>query len=149
MRDKKMLLGVITVFILGIVIGGLAATVLIRGRVMRLMRDGPPRVHRVVGDVMTRGIDLTEEQRRELRRITDEYEPRIDEFVRRSREETRKLFEEMEGRIEQILTPEQRIKFRENVKRHKERFGRPPPGMEEGFGRPPGMKGGLRKPPGI
>ena len=149
MVDKKMLIGVITVFVLGIVIGGLGSAVLLRGHVGRLIMAGPPRGHPGVTNVIMKGIELTEEQRDELKMITDEYEPRIEDFVRRSRKETELLFQEMEGKIEDILTPEQKIRYRKNIEIMKERFKRPPPRMEGDRRRLPGPEEDAGPPPAI
>jgi Spy/CpxP family protein refolding chaperone len=117
----KMWSGVIAVFVIGVVIGGLATTALIRGHFMRVMKNGPPpRIHESIAQRLTRDLGLTVEQRERIERITAEYEPRFGEFEQRSRAEVREIAQQMEERIREILTPEQQVKFDAGIKKMQE-----------------------------
>jgi Spy/CpxP family protein refolding chaperone len=122
MNRWKTWLGIISVFVIGAVIGGLVTSILIRQHVIRVTRFGPPRFEEVVLDRMARDLDLTEEQRAEIRRITREFDPRFREIMTGSRENVRRLQEELEARIKAILNPEQIERFEENIERMRNRF---------------------------
>ncbi|MDD4857877.1 MAG: hypothetical protein PHD74_07205 [Candidatus Krumholzibacteria bacterium] len=112
--------GVVAVFIVGMIIGGLATTVLMRSHIGRIMRSGPPRVHVSLANRLTEDLDLTKEQREQVERITQEFKPRFGEFEQRSRAEVREIATQMEARIREILTPEQQIKFDAGLKKMQE-----------------------------
>lgn len=92
---------------------------------------------------MTRELDLTtsqqdqvagimkETQEKELQPLFDEIKPRVTESLRNA-----------ETRINEILTDEQKVKFKELTERHR-RPPPPPDGSVQGPHRPP-MSGGLR-----
>jgi Spy/CpxP family protein refolding chaperone len=117
MNGWKSWLGVISVFVIGAVIGGLVTTALIRNHVIRVTRFGPPRFEEAILDHMARDLDLTDEQRDDIRLITREFDPRFREIMNASREEVRRLQEELEARIKEILTPGQIERFEENIER--------------------------------
>lgn len=113
--------GVIAVFVIGVIIGGLAMTALIRGHYVRVMRGGPPpRVHESIAQRLTRDLVLTVDQRERVERIVEEYEPRFGEFEQRSRAEVREIAQQMEARIREILTPEQQVKYDAGIKKMQE-----------------------------
>lgn len=137
--------GVIVVFVLGLAIGGLATSVLIREHVFDVMRRGPAPLHAMIADRLTGDLKLTVEQRSRIDSIAAEYEPRFEEFRRASREEVQRLAGEMEGRIREVLTPDQREAFDrslEEMRRHREHDshwkhgpgGGPPPPPDNGKG---------------
>jgi Spy/CpxP family protein refolding chaperone len=122
MNRWKSWLGIISVFVIGAVIGGLVTSILIRHHIIRVTRFGPPRFEEVVMNRMAHDLDLTEDQRAEIRRITREFDPRFRDIMTGSREEVSRLQEELEARIKEILTPEQIERFEENIERMHRRF---------------------------
>jgi len=116
--------GVIAVFIVGVIIGGLSATVLMRSHLQHVMRSGPPRAHERVAERLTGGLDLTAAQREQIERIVHEFGPRFDEFEWQSRTEIRNLATEMETQIRAVLTPEQQAKYDAHIARMHEEFKR-------------------------
>ena len=114
----KLWSGVIAVFIVGVIIGGLSATALIRGHYLNVMRSGPPRgVHKPIAERLTADLGLTSDQRAEVERIVGEYGPRFEEFRTQARTEVRKVMSEMEAKIREVLTPEQQAKFDARIER--------------------------------
>lgn len=143
----KLWSGVIAVFIVGVIIGGLSATALIRGHYLNVMRSGPPRgVHQPIAERLTADLGLTSDQRAEVEHIVEEFGPRFDEFRSRARTEVRAVMSEMEAKIREVLTPEQQAKFdagiermrREMEKRESRRHGWDGGPHEEGPGAGPG-----------
>jgi hypothetical protein len=86
----KLWSGVIAVFVVGVIVGGLSATALIRGHVLQIMKNGaPPGVHKPIAERLTADLGLTAEQRAEVDRIVQDFEPRFKEFEQRARTEVR------------------------------------------------------------
>ncbi len=121
----KLISGVVAVFVVGAIIGGLSATALIRGHFMQVMRNGPPPgVHKPIAERLTADLALTREQRLEVERIVRDFEPRFGEFEQRARTEVRAVMTEMEAKIREILTPEQQVKFDAKIRKMREEMER-------------------------
>jgi Spy/CpxP family protein refolding chaperone len=112
--------GIITVFIIGLVVGGLSATALVRSHVLHVMRGGPERPQERIAERLTRNLGLTAEQRTQMKGIERDFAPRFGEFEQRSRAEIKTIADEMEARIRAILTPDQRVKYDANIERIRE-----------------------------
>jgi Spy/CpxP family protein refolding chaperone len=124
MSKLTLWLGVISVFLIGTITGGLVTTILIRHHVVNVMRHGPPRLHEFVDKELIRDIDLTDSQRREIKHILEEFDPRVQRFDKEIRVDTRNIMDEMSKRIRTVLSPEQRTTFDENINRMQKRFER-------------------------
>jgi Spy/CpxP family protein refolding chaperone len=110
--------GVIAIFIVGMIVGGLSATVLMRSHIVHIMRKGPPpRVHEHIVNRLTEDLTLTADQRTAVERIVREFEPRFRAFEEQSRAEVKKIAGQMEDEIRGILTPEQQAKYDANLQR--------------------------------
>jgi Spy/CpxP family protein refolding chaperone len=112
--------GVVAVFIVGMIIGGLTTTALMRSHISRIMRNGHSKVHESLANRLTEDLALTKEQREQVERITQEFKPRFGQFEQRSRAEVREIATQMEARIREILTPEQQTKFDAGLKKMQE-----------------------------
>jgi hypothetical protein len=114
----KLWSGVIAVFVVGVIVGGLSATALIRGHFLHVMRSGPPReLHKPIVERLTADLSLTVEQRAAVERVVAEFEPRFMGFEERSRAEVRGIMNEMEGKIREILTPQQQVKYDAGIRK--------------------------------
>jgi len=114
----KLWSGVVAVFIVGAIVGGLSATALIRGHFLQVMKSGPPRgVHKPIAEKLTADLSLTQDQRAEVERIVRDFEPRFREFEQQARTGVRAIMNEMEARIREILTPEQQVKYDAGIKK--------------------------------
>ena len=117
----KLWSGVVAVFIVGAIVGGLSATALIRGHFLQVMKGGPPRgVHKPIAERLTADLALTAEQRAEVERIVQDFEPRFKEFEQRARAEVRVIMDEMESKIRVVLTPEQQVKYDAGIEKMRE-----------------------------
>ncbi len=135
----KLRSGVIAVFVVGAIIGGLSATALIRGHYLRIMRSGPPLwVHKPIAERLTADLALTADQSAEVERIVRDFGPRFREFEERTRTDVRAVMNEMEAKIREILTPEQQVKFDAGIKRMREE-------MEKRGARRYGREGGKHR----
>ena len=121
----KLWSGVIAVFIVGAIVGGLSTTAFMRGHFLRVMKDGPPPgVHKPIAERLTADLALTAEQRAEVERIVRDFGPRFGEFEERMRTEVRGVMNEMEARIREVLTPEQQAKYDARIKAMHEEMDR-------------------------
>jgi len=135
----KLWSGVVAVFIVGAIVGGLSATALIRGHFLHVMKGGPPpRVHKPIAERLTADLALTPDQRADVERIVQDFEPRFKEFEVQARTEIRGVMGEMETRIREILTPEQQVKYDAGIKKMYEE-------MERRGARRGGWDGGRRE----
>jgi hypothetical protein len=114
----KLWSGVVAVFIVGAIVGGLSTTALIRGHFLQVMKSGSPRgVHKPIAEKLTADLALTPEQRAEVQRIVQDFEPRFKEFEQQARTGVRAVMSEMEARIREVLTPEQQVKYDAGIKK--------------------------------
>jgi hypothetical protein len=112
--NRKAILLVVAVFVLGMAVGGLALH-LILGRVLGGpgLRGGPNRLVQQ----LTTDLQLSTEQQRQLGSILEETRARYDKAYESLQPEMQKIREEGRDRIRGILSPAQRAKFDEFVRR--------------------------------
>jgi len=116
--NRKAIVLVLGVFILGMIVGGLGLY-LAEGRVLRgsAQRGGPGRVVQQ----LTTDLGLGAEQQKQLETILEETRSRYEKLYETIQPERQKIREEGRDRIRAILSPEQRAKFEEFVRRIDER----------------------------
>ena len=78
-----------------------------------------------------RELDLSDEQRTQIRDIFERHRPKLDSVLRESFPLVRTVHETIDREIREVLTPEQRILFDQ----FKERRPFPPPGLPPPAGR--------------
>jgi Spy/CpxP family protein refolding chaperone len=81
-----------------------------------MMRGGPPRPAEIA-DRMSRELDLTAEQRKQLEAVLERNGDRLEQFRRETAGRFETLRTQLDAEISGILTPEQRRKFEEQRKR--------------------------------
>jgi Spy/CpxP family protein refolding chaperone len=128
----KLWSGVIAVFIVGAIVGGLSTTALIRGHFLHVMKSGSSRgVHKPIAERLTEDLSLTTEQRAEVERIVRDFDPRFKEFEQQARTGVRAVMSEMEAKIREVLTPEQQVKYDAGIKKMHEEMDRRGGGKHE------------------
>jgi uncharacterized protein YneF (UPF0154 family) len=107
MKNWKAILGVLLVFLLGMMAGGLLAAKLIQHRAQKVARGGPAAVEEVVVRRLGFRLGLDAAQREQVRQI-----------IRQSQLEMRPVRQQGEevagraaGKVREILRPDQREKF--------------------------------------
>lgn len=125
-RTKSAFL-LLSVLVLGIVIGILVSGVLVNRRMERIagLRTGPG-----IAQLIERAVEPeSEEQRARIREVIDAAAPRFAEVFQRTHEDMRLLSDSVMTELSGILNSEQM----ESLKRHMElRRGAPPPGERRG-----------------
>jgi len=119
---------VLVVFCLGAAAGVVADRYRVFGRrpfgVAGSMRGAPPKPSEIA-DRMSRELDLTADQRRQLEAVFQRNSDRLRQFRRETGAQFQALRTQIDSEISAILTPEQRVKF-EAQRRRRERRGGPP-----------------------
>jgi Spy/CpxP family protein refolding chaperone len=114
-------LGVIAVFVVGFLCGGVTVS-LVRARAIMQSLNQPDAwtersVHR-----LGRQLDLTREQRREVRRILTDARAESGVTLKGVQPEMIRIFDRAQGRIRNVLGPKQVKKYEEISARRRARF---------------------------
>lgn len=110
-------LALVVTFLAGFVTGIAAVRILHRdGRV-------PPIVETTLLNRLDRQLDLTDQQRAEIRKIIVQRHDRIESLWANMHPQMRAEIERTNAEIERVLTPEQRVKF-QSLRLHMRRGGR-------------------------
>ena len=126
-------------FTLGVVAGGLGAHLYYARALDRPPPGPPPFFGRLMGPRLERHLDLTPEQRSELREILEESRREAEAMRRELAPRMREVMSRTEERIRAILTPDQVERFEQLQRRQRRR-------AERFFGDPGGHRG-PRHPP--
>ena len=121
----KAAIGVLLVFILGLIAGALITTAFFKHRATQLFQRGAPALVEVLERRMTRNLGLTPDQK-----------TRVHQYLMENLEERRKLQAPLQPAVQQlnratvekiagVLRPDQAAKFRENLSELRQRFPRP------------------------
>lgn len=114
-------------FSLGVVAGGFGATSY-QLRNVALRMYGPPGKARAGFRVeaMARALDLSDEQRVAVRRIFERHEDERRRAFEKCEPEHRALRERIEADLRDVLSPEQRLRHEELMRRHRDERPAPP-----------------------
>jgi Spy/CpxP family protein refolding chaperone len=97
MKNLKVWSGLVTIFLLGVIVGVVTSNIVIRRQFEGFMRGGPGRAqHRLVMETI-RGIHITPTQRAKIDSIMTAVKPEIDSL-------SSEFFLKMEANIEQQMT---------------------------------------------
>lgn len=121
MKDMKLWLGLLALFLSGICVGGLGSWMFAEQRVIDSLTQEPQPFHKAIMRKLTRELDLSETQRTciaeivsnthgELAALRERFRPEREEILRRSREA-----------LKAELSPEQQSKFDEIYRKMEER----------------------------
>jgi Spy/CpxP family protein refolding chaperone len=110
-------LALVVTFLAGFVAGVAAIRILHRnGRV-------PPIVEQTLLNRLDRQLDLTDQQRLEVKKIIERRHDRIEHLWANLHPQMRAEIERTNAEIERVLTPEQRVKF-QSIRLHMRRGGK-------------------------
>ena len=117
----------ILLLVIVFIAGGVAGALVDRANLMKNRRprmerfdnklDGPGQVGEFPG--FFRDLDLTDEQRKQIRAIFEKHRPTIDSLMDDAMPKIRALRDSTDAEISVILTPEQRVKFEKQSPRHR------------------------------
>ena len=143
MKRWQALVALAGLFVLGVAAGGLGAH-LYYARALERPPGPPPFFADFMGPHLERRLDLTAEQRQQLRAVLDESRREAEALRHDLAPRMRDVMERSEQRIREILTPEQRQRFAELRRHHRRRSDRffGGPGDRRGQRRQPQPDGG-------
>jgi Spy/CpxP family protein refolding chaperone len=122
MKRSRPIIGVVLVFILGILCGSLATHVLYKCRFESILSDSA--ISREAGIVrrLDRKLDLDDRQEKQVRAIVHDAQEEIKSARSRIRPQTEAIIEKAQAKIRAILTPEQGNKFEQMIAARKEKL---------------------------
>ncbi|HTP64089.1 MAG TPA: hypothetical protein VMJ66_01770 [Geobacteraceae bacterium] len=122
MKERRPVIGVVMVFLLGILCGSLATHLLYSYRFDSLGRGRGGAREEVVVNRLERRLGLDERQLQQVRAIVHETHEGITALHSQMRPQMDELIEKAQTRINAILTQEQQAKFAKMIAERKERM---------------------------
>jgi Spy/CpxP family protein refolding chaperone len=130
MKNWKLVAGVASVFVLGLLVGSMGAGLYMKHQFPHPRRN-PSEMRAFLLKKFSQKLDLTEEQRDEFKAIIDQVGKRLEEHFRKTHSEIGEIIEPGFSQMRKLLSPEQQKKFdelRESFDRHRKgrsKFGPP------------------------
>jgi len=126
MKNGKAIAGVLLVFMLGVICGGVVTHMLNRSRMEAFVGRGPEAREEMLVKRLTRQLDLDSRQLEQIRPIVHDTHASIRQVRQQWRPQVEGLLDESQRRISAILRPDQREKFERIIaerKAHRPRRG--------------------------
>ncbi len=147
MKNMRVWSGLLLIFVVGVIIGVLTSTIVIRQHLRGFMKGGPARATHHIALRLIEGLDLTEAQRERIDGIIEETAPGIEKLSAEFFESMKARTDEQISMIREVLDDAQKAEFdrrrldmEERFKRVRGERGRRRPGLpgEDRPGPPPG-----------
>ena len=111
MKNWKTILGIILVFVFGMLAGGL-----VTGKILqRRLRQGPPAVSETIVRRLSVSLHLDQQQRDELRTIVRDAQQEMETVRKQVQPQFADVFDRAEGRVREMLRSDQREQFEQIV----------------------------------
>lgn len=121
MNRTKAVCGIILVFVLGGITGGVATHLFQAHRMESFLRGGPPAREEVIVSRLTRALSLDNRQQEQVRAIVHENRDALRQIRKRHQPELQSVIEQGQARINALLTPEQQAAFKKLIEERKRR----------------------------
>jgi hypothetical protein len=122
MQRSRAILGVVLIFVLGLVCGLLAANLLYNYRIESIITGRAESREEAIVKRLDRKLDLDDRQEEQVRAIVHETQEGIKTLRTTLRPQTEAIIEKAQARIRSILTPEQRTIYEKMIAERKERI---------------------------
>ena len=122
MRHLKRILGVLLIFIFGMIVGGAGASAGFAQKIREVLTGGPEAVVKEVVKRLDEELKLDPEQKRMLQGIADETHVKLRQSRAKIQPEVERTLGEAEGKVRAILYPNQVGKFDRLVHRGGEKW---------------------------
>ncbi len=116
--------GVLLIFVLGCVFGGVSTLIIARHRAIAALQRGPEAAAPVLERRLTRNLNLDAQQKDRLRGIFVQYLRDRVELQKTLRPQVKALNTDTMKEIDAVLNPDQQARFRDNVAQFDENTGR-------------------------
>jgi len=117
-------LGVLVIFLSGMVIGGVGTGLVIRHRVVEIFEGGPMAVRKIMLKRMARELKLTAQQRPHVEEIVAETHDELIALRERSQPEMEHIIDRGVERLKEILDAEQTLKLEAWYRKGRRPWGR-------------------------
>ena len=125
MAKVKLWLGVFLVFVLGMLVGALGSHFVIKHRIERFVKEGPP--HIVFLKKLSAELGLTPAQQLEIEKILDQGHQKFEIFREKTFPQLKAIIDNSTKQIKAKLNVEQKKKFDVLIERHQFMPHKPPP----------------------
>jgi signal recognition particle subunit SEC65 len=122
MKRSRPIIGVVLVFILGILCGSLATHLLYKCRFESILSNSALSREEGIVRRLHRKLALDDRQEKQVRAIVHDAQQEIKTARSRIRPQTEAIIEKAQAKIRAILTPEQDNKFEQMIAAHKEKL---------------------------
>ena len=122
MKSSRAILGVVLVFLLGMLCGILATHLMYKYRIESILSGRAQTREEHIVNRLDRKLDLDERQEEQIRAIIHETQEQIKALRTQLRPQTEAIIEQAQAKISIILTPEQRRKYEQMIAERKERM---------------------------
>jgi hypothetical protein len=122
MKTGKVIVGVIFVFVLGLIAGALVTRQVYRHRIDQFIEGGPQAVAEFIVERLTHELKLDGAQREHLRTIVEKARSEIREVRRQIKPHIDEIRDHAVNEIRSMLKPEQVQKFNELVAERREKW---------------------------
>ena len=124
MKNLKVWSGLVTIFLLGVIVGVVTSNIVIRRQFEGVMRGGPGRVHHRLMMETLRGIDITPLQHAKIDSIMTSVKPGVDKLSSEFFIKMETTIENQMTEVRAVLDDGQRIKFDRRRKALEEKIKR-------------------------
>jgi len=121
MKSSRAILGVVLVFLLGILCGILATHLMYKYRIDSILSGRAQTREEIIVNKLDRKLGLDKRQEEQIRTIVHDTHEEIKALRSHLRPQTEALIEKAQAKISIILTPEQRRKYEQMIAERKER----------------------------
>lgn len=121
MKDMKLWLGLLVLFLSGVCVGGLGTWMIAEQRVMDSLTREPQPFHKAIMSKLTRELDLNESQRARIAEIVSNSQDELAALRERLRPEREEILRRGREALKAELSPEQQAKFDEIHRKMEER----------------------------
>lgn len=122
MKNWKAILGVVGIFVLGILAGALITHRIYQKRIRAFVRGQAVVPAGLIVRQLGGQLNLSADQRAKLLPIINDTRQRFQQIRSQAEPQVHETFQDTERRIRELLTPEQRIKFDKIVAEYKARW---------------------------
>jgi Spy/CpxP family protein refolding chaperone len=118
-KHWKEILTLISVFVLGLIVGVIGTVKVIQSKVSEFKKAGPEGVAKFVGGRLSKQLDLDEDQKKEVERVVVESQEKLKALRVQAMPEVREIVKDGEAQIMDVLNPDQAEKFQKLINERK------------------------------
>jgi uncharacterized membrane protein len=122
MKNWKAIVGVVAVFLFGMVAGGLVTAKIFQYRIYGVLRSGSPAAANVVVRRLSWQLRLDAAQREQVRQIVGDAQQEMKAVRKQVHPQVEEILDRADGKVRAILRPEQTGKFDKLVAERKARW---------------------------